>query len=78
MGRPFKTYLNGTKIYSCSSCRCHSADHDDIISKVRYMVQVNLLVTSHAKLSRRHRHSRAGTAGHTFSTTREWTLAVVV
>lgn len=33
MGRPFKTYLNGTKIYSCSSCRCHSADHDDIISK---------------------------------------------
>ncbi len=36
MGRPFKTYLNGTKIYSCSNCRCHSADHDDIISKVRY------------------------------------------
>ncbi|KAL0030673.1 hypothetical protein WJX77_001813 [Trebouxia sp. C0004] len=33
MGRPFKTYLNGTKIYSCSNCRCHSADHDDIISK---------------------------------------------
>ncbi len=37
MGRPFKTYLNGTKIYSCSNCRCHSADHDDIISKVRYI-----------------------------------------
>eukprot|EP01025_Chloroclados_australasicus_P011310 TRINITY_DN14902_c0_g1_i12.p8 TRINITY_DN14902_c0_g1~~TRINITY_DN14902_c0_g1_i12.p8 ORF type:complete len:113 (-),score=5.55 TRINITY_DN14902_c0_g1_i12:2027-2365(-) len=33
MGRPFKQYLNGKKIYCCSTCRCHSADHDNIISK---------------------------------------------
>ena len=34
MGRPFKQYLNGPRIYSCSNCRSHVADHDDIISKV--------------------------------------------
>lgn len=33
MGRPFKQYLNGTRIYSCSSCRCHIADHEEIVSK---------------------------------------------
>ena len=35
MGRPFKVYLSGPRIYSCSTCRAHAADHDDIISKVR-------------------------------------------
>jgi hypothetical protein len=35
MGRPFKQYLDGPRIYSCSTCRSHVADHDDIISKVR-------------------------------------------
>lgn len=33
MGRPFKQYLDGPRIYSCSTCRSHVADHDDIISK---------------------------------------------
>jgi hypothetical protein len=33
MGRPFKQYLGGSKIYSCSNCRSHAADHDEIISK---------------------------------------------
>lgn len=33
MGRPFKQYLNGQRIYSCSTCRSHAADHDDMISK---------------------------------------------
>uniref|UniRef100_A0A7S0RED8 Protein yippee-like n=1 Tax=Chlamydomonas leiostraca TaxID=1034604 RepID=A0A7S0RED8_9CHLO len=33
MGRPFKQYLNGCRIYSCATCRAHAADHDDIISK---------------------------------------------
>ena len=33
MGRLFKQYLNGHKIYSCSNCRCHTSDHDEIISK---------------------------------------------
>eukprot|EP00243_Klebsormidium_subtile_P003342 TRINITY_DN16708_c0_g1_i1.p1 TRINITY_DN16708_c0_g1~~TRINITY_DN16708_c0_g1_i1.p1 ORF type:complete len:112 (-),score=2.05 TRINITY_DN16708_c0_g1_i1:569-904(-) len=33
MGRIFRQYLNGPRIYSCSNCRCHSADHDEIISK---------------------------------------------
>ncbi len=35
MGVPFKQYLSGSKIYSCSNCRCHAADHDDIESRVR-------------------------------------------
>ena len=34
MGRPFKQYLDGPRIYSCSTCRSHVADHDDIVSKV--------------------------------------------
>ncbi|CAI5535898.1 unnamed protein product [Closterium sp. Naga37s-1] len=33
MGRPFKHYLKGPRIYSCSNCRSHAADHDEIISK---------------------------------------------
>ena len=33
MGRPFKHYLQGPRIYSCSNCRSHAADHDEIISK---------------------------------------------
>ncbi|CAI5518750.1 unnamed protein product [Closterium sp. Naga37s-1] len=33
MGRPFKHYLQGARIYSCSNCRSHAADHDEIISK---------------------------------------------
>ncbi|GLI68237.1 hypothetical protein VaNZ11_012587, partial [Volvox africanus] len=33
MGRPFKQYLSGPRIYSCATCRAHAADHDDIISK---------------------------------------------
>eukprot|EP00899_Mesostigma_viride_P018894 jgi/Mesvir1/27005/Mv20712-RA.1 len=33
MGRPFKQFLNGPRIYSCSNCRCHNADHDEILSK---------------------------------------------
>mmetsp|Transcript_69877 Transcript_69877/g.221399 ORF Transcript_69877/g.221399 Transcript_69877/m.221399 type:complete len:113 (+) Transcript_69877:217-555(+) len=26
-------YLMGQRIYSCSNCRCHAADHDGIVSK---------------------------------------------
>ena len=33
MGRLFKQYLNGPRIYSCSNCRCHTSDHDEIVSK---------------------------------------------
>mmetsp|Transcript_12678 Transcript_12678/g.17326 ORF Transcript_12678/g.17326 Transcript_12678/m.17326 type:complete len:113 (+) Transcript_12678:160-498(+) len=33
MGRLFKQYLSGPRIYSCSNCRTHCADHDEIISK---------------------------------------------
>ena len=33
MGRPFKEYLAGTRVYSCANCRAHSCDHDDIVSK---------------------------------------------
>lgn len=33
MGRPFRQFLAGPRIYSCSNCRSHAADHDEIISK---------------------------------------------
>lgn len=33
MGRPFKILLEAPRIYSCSTCRSHIADHDDIVSK---------------------------------------------
>lgn len=34
MGRLFKTYLSGSTIYCCSTCKCHLAIHEDIMSKV--------------------------------------------
>lgn len=34
MGRPFQQKLNGSRVYSCSACKCHISDHEDIISKV--------------------------------------------
>jgi hypothetical protein len=33
MGRPFQQKLNGSRVYSCSACKCHISDHEDIISK---------------------------------------------
>eukprot|EP00164_Ancoracysta_twista_P014295 GFYU01023237.1.p2 GENE.GFYU01023237.1~~GFYU01023237.1.p2 ORF type:complete len:113 (+),score=8.61 GFYU01023237.1:113-451(+) len=33
MGRPFKQYLYGPRVYTCSNCHCHLANHEDIISK---------------------------------------------
>lgn len=33
MGRPFKEYLTGDRLYSCIQCRSHTADHNDMISK---------------------------------------------
>eukprot|EP01102_Stenamoeba_stenopodia_P011055 TRINITY_DN337_c0_g1_i2.p1 TRINITY_DN337_c0_g1~~TRINITY_DN337_c0_g1_i2.p1 ORF type:complete len:111 (-),score=12.43 TRINITY_DN337_c0_g1_i2:168-500(-) len=33
MGRVFATYLDGPRIYSCSSCQIHLAKYDEIISK---------------------------------------------
>lgn len=33
MGRPFKQYLSGPRVYCCANCKSHAADHDDIISK---------------------------------------------
>ncbi|EFJ15411.1 hypothetical protein SELMODRAFT_100523 [Selaginella moellendorffii] len=32
-GGGFSVELTGPRIYSCSNCRSHIADHDDIISK---------------------------------------------
>jgi hypothetical protein len=34
MGRPFKQYLGGPRIYACASCGTHTADVDEIVSKV--------------------------------------------
>ncbi|PMB65479.1 Protein yippee-like 1 [Beauveria bassiana] len=33
MGLSYNTYLNGTKIYGCKSCKAHLANHEDIISR---------------------------------------------
>jgi len=33
MGRLFKEFLSGSKIYSCSTCKAHLAHRDQIISK---------------------------------------------
>ncbi|KAL2643087.1 hypothetical protein R1flu_010674 [Riccia fluitans] len=33
MGQMFKEYLTGPRIYCCSNCRAHSADHEQIFSK---------------------------------------------
>eukprot|EP01095_Lingulamoeba_sp_RSL-Kostka_P017302 TRINITY_DN891_c0_g1_i2.p1 TRINITY_DN891_c0_g1~~TRINITY_DN891_c0_g1_i2.p1 ORF type:complete len:114 (-),score=34.31 TRINITY_DN891_c0_g1_i2:363-704(-) len=33
MGRIYKTHLNGSRIYSCSTCNAHLAKHNQIISK---------------------------------------------
>ncbi|KAG6548039.1 hypothetical protein Mapa_010473 [Marchantia paleacea] len=33
MGQMFKEYLTGPRIYCCSNCRAHSADHEQIYSK---------------------------------------------
>jgi hypothetical protein len=34
MGKIFKIYLCGDRVYSCSTCRTHLAKHDQIVSKV--------------------------------------------
>lgn len=34
MGRIFKEYLSGNRVYSCNTCKAHLALHEDIISKV--------------------------------------------
>ncbi|KAG2482661.1 hypothetical protein HYH03_018433 [Edaphochlamys debaryana] len=33
MGRPFKAYLSGPRVYSCANCRTHACDHEEILSK---------------------------------------------
>mmetsp|Transcript_11365 Transcript_11365/g.19449 ORF Transcript_11365/g.19449 Transcript_11365/m.19449 type:complete len:114 (+) Transcript_11365:218-559(+) len=33
MGRLFKAYLSGNKVYACVTCHSHLASHEDIISK---------------------------------------------
>mmetsp|Transcript_10707 Transcript_10707/g.14332 ORF Transcript_10707/g.14332 Transcript_10707/m.14332 type:complete len:113 (+) Transcript_10707:210-548(+) len=33
MGKIFKVYLSGPRVYICSKCGCHFAYHEDIISK---------------------------------------------
>ena len=35
MGVLFKEYLASDRVYSCSQCRSHAADHADLISKAR-------------------------------------------
>ncbi|KAH9538560.1 hypothetical protein CY35_15G013300 [Sphagnum magellanicum] len=33
MGQIYQEYLTGPRIYKCSSCKAHAADHADIFSK---------------------------------------------
>jgi hypothetical protein len=37
MGLTYNTYLNCARIYGCKGCKTHLADHDDIISRVRFL-----------------------------------------
>lgn len=53
MGRPFRQYLNGSRIYSCNTCRCHSADAEDVESKVRELWTGALLADSAGLISTR-------------------------
>lgn len=34
MGKIFRTYLSGSKVYACSSCKSHLTSADEIVSKV--------------------------------------------
>lgn len=34
----FKQYLSGEKIYTCSSCGTHAADHEELVSKVGFLL----------------------------------------
>lgn len=36
MGLRYNDYLSGNKIYGCKNCKTHLANHDDIISRVRF------------------------------------------
>jgi hypothetical protein len=40
MGRIFKQYLSCNKVYSCATCRTHTADYDEIVSKVECCLEV--------------------------------------
>ncbi|GBG86866.1 hypothetical protein CBR_g42150 [Chara braunii] len=33
MGLIFQQYLTGPRIYTCSTCKTHAANHDDVVSK---------------------------------------------
>lgn len=36
MGLRYNDYLSGDKIYGCKNCKTHLANHEDIISRVRF------------------------------------------
>ncbi len=36
MGLSYNTYLNSNRIYGCKGCKSHLANHEDIISRVRF------------------------------------------
>jgi hypothetical protein len=39
----FKQYLSGEKIYTCSSCGTHAADHEELVSKV-ILIRLNVVL----------------------------------
>ena len=49
MGLAYNVYLNSSKIYGCKNCKTHLADHDDIISRVRYTPTAPELSSSQAR-----------------------------
>lgn len=37
MGLAYNTYLNSSKVYGCKTCKAHLSNHEDIISRVRFV-----------------------------------------
>jgi hypothetical protein len=44
MGLTYNTYLNSSRIYGCKTCKSHLANHEDIISRVRFPLSLCFLL----------------------------------
>ena len=53
LGASGKALVPGCRVYSCSTCRSHTAEHNDIISKARFAPFPNPLFPSYLPFQRR-------------------------
>jgi hypothetical protein len=40
MGLTYNIYLSGGRIYGCKKCKTHLANHDDILSRVCFVLKI--------------------------------------